>query len=90
MTKTKKEYLTPQLTVVQFKTERGYATSDIALVNTMAEATNRFIEDRQYETEIWNDSRYGTASIEDRQGGNSTYSLSNDAGWAANDNGGYF
>ena len=86
----KKQYIAPHLTSVEFKTERGYATSDMALVNTMAEATNRFIEDRQYESNMWDDSRYGIVSIEDRTGGNSTYSLSNDGVWAENDNGGYF
>lgn len=89
MTKKKKEYLTPQLTVVQFKVERGYAASsvDVNLVNNMVEATNRFIEDRQYESELWNDSRYGTASIEDRKNGTS---LATNEDWLSNNGGEYF
>lgn len=90
MTKTKKEYLTPQLTVVQFKVERGYAASTLANISLAADAANHFIEERQYESDMWDDSRYGTANIQNRTGGNSTNSLSNDGGWAANDNGGYF
>lgn len=91
MTKTKKEYLTPQLTVVQFKVERGYAASNVNVaLGNLADAANHFIEERQYESDMWDDSRYGTANIQNRTGGNSTNSLSNDGGWAANDNGGYF
>ena len=77
----KKQYIAPHLTSVEFRTERGYATSDIALVNTMAEATNRFIEDRTNEGQLWTENFNTESSIEDRHTGNTISSSS----WLTND-----
>lgn len=81
MTKTKKEYLTPQLTVVQFKVERGYATSTLANISLAADAANHFIEERTEADALWTETFNTQGTIEDRQNG---ASLAN-SGWLAND-----
>lgn len=88
MTKTKKEYLTPQLTVVQFKVERGYAASTLANISLAADAANHFIEERTEADALWTETFNTQGTIEDRQNG---ASLAN-SGWLANDNadGSYF
>ncbi len=89
MTKTKKEYLTPQLTVVQFKVERGYAASNVNVaLGNLADAANHFIEERAEADALWTETFNTHGTIEDRQNG---ASLAN-SGWLANDNadGSYF
>ncbi len=89
MTKTKKEYLTPQLTVVQFKVERGYAASNVNVaLGNLADAANHFIEKRTEADALWTETFNTHGTIEDRQNG---ASLAN-SGWLANDNadGSYF
>lgn len=89
MTKTKKEYLTPQLTVVQFKVERGYAASNVNVaLGNLADAANHFIEERTEADALWTETFNTHGTIEDRQNG---ASLAN-SGWLANDNadGSYF
>ena len=89
MTKTKKEYLTPQLTVVQFKVERGYAASNVNVaLGNLADAANHFIEERTEADALWTETFNTQGTIEDRQNG---ASLAN-SGWLANDNadGSYF
>lgn len=89
MTKTKKEYLTPQLTVVQFKVERGYAASNVNVaLGNLAGAANHFIEERTEADALWTETFNTHGTIEDRQNG---ASLAN-SGWLANDNadGSYF
>lgn len=87
MTKTKKEYLTPQLTVVQFKVERGYAASTLANISLAADAANHFIEARTNEGNLWTENLNGDVnpSIENRTDNGS---IANE-GWLANDAGGY-
>ena len=89
MTKTRKEYLTPQLTVVQFKVERGYAASNVNVaLGDLADAANHFIEERTEADALWTETFNTQGTIEDRQNG---ASLAN-SGWLANDNadGSYF
>lgn len=89
MTKKKKEYLTPQLTVVQFKVERGYAASNVNVaLGNLADAANHFIEKRTEADALWTETFNTHGTIEDRQNG---ASLAN-SGWLANDNadGSYF
>lgn len=81
MTKTKKEYLTPQLTVVQFKVERGYATSTLANISLAADAANHFIEERTAADALWTETFNTQGTIEDRQNG---ASLAN-SGWLTNE-----
>lgn len=82
MTKTKKEYLTPQLTVVQFKVERGYAASNVNVaLGNLADAANHFIEERSEADALWTETFNTQGTIENRQNG---ASLAN-SGWLAND-----
>lgn len=83
----KRCYQAPQLTVVTFKTERGYANSDINLVNDLAGQVNRFIEDRQMESEMWDDATYTTGTIERRT---FDYGFGDDAGWNSGNGGEWF
>ena len=46
----KNQYQPPQLTVVTFKAERGYAASNIDLA---ADAVNHFIEERVAQGNMW-------------------------------------
>lgn len=86
----KKQYQAPQLTVVTFKVERGYASSVIDLA---ADAANHFIEDRVAGAEMWSEIEFANVdqSIEDRTSG---YNFDGDvsmSGWLANNGGsGYF
>ena len=86
----KKTYQAPALTVVEFKIERGYANSDISLVNQAVGATNRFIEDRVQESNaLWTESYLDNTGIEDRTTGTSFDNDAGEGGWLEND-GRYF
>ena len=76
----KKQYIAPHLTSVEFKTERGYATSTLANISLAADAANHFIETRATGEELWNDNNYINSSIENR-GTGSTFA----GGWTTND-----
>ena len=49
---TKREYIAPELTVVTFKTERGYGASDISLTSLRVIA-NAFTPNINSNQEVW-------------------------------------
>ena len=78
----KNHYQSPQLTVVQFKTEKGYATSDIKVAfGELDLAASHFIEERLDQGALWSETFNTTGTIEDRTAG-STFGGSD---WNTND-----